>query len=181
MIRAMIAGQEYAGALAGLARGKLKKKATALEQALEGAVTEHHRFQLRRLWDQLEAIEGLILQIDGRIVGLTDQPTREAIDRLITIPGVDRWTAEVMVSELGTDMEVFPTSGHLASWAGVCPGNNRSAGKARSGRTTKGDRWLRRALTQAAWAASHTKETYLSARYRRLAARRGKKRALVAL
>jgi transposase len=181
MIRAMIAGQEDAGALAGLARGKLKKKATALEQALEGAVTEHHRFQLRRLWDQLEAIEGLILQIDGRVVGLTDQPTREAIDRLITIPGVDRWTAEVMVAELGTDMDVFPTSGHLASWAGVCPGNNRSAGKARSGRTTKGDRWLRRALTQAAWAASHTKETSLSARYRRLAARRGKKRALVAL
>jgi transposase len=181
MIRAMIAGQEDAGALAGLARGKLKKKATALEQALEGAVTEHHRFQLRRLWDQLEAIEGLILQIDGRVVGLTDQPTRGAIDRLITIPGVDRWTAEVLVAELGTDMDVFPTSGHLASWAGVCPGNNRSAGKARSGRTTKGDRWLRRALTQAAWAASHTKETSLSARYRRLAARRGKKRALVAL
>ena len=181
MIRAMIAGQEDAGALAGLARGKLKKKATALEQALEGAVTEHHRFQLRRLWDQLEALEGLIEQIDGRVVGLTDQPTREAIDRLITIPGVERWTAEVLVAELGTDMGVFPTSGHLASWAGVCPGNNRSAGKARSGRTTKGDRWLRRALTQAAWAASHTKETSLSARYRRLAARRGKKRALVAL
>jgi transposase len=181
MIQAMINGQEDPAALAGLARGKLKKKATALEQALEGSVTDHHRFQLRRLWEQLEALEGQILRLDGRILGLTDQPTREAIERLITIPGVDRWTAEVLVSELGTDMGVFPTSGHLASWAGICPGNNRSAGKARSGRTTKGDRWLRRALTQAAWAASHTKETYLSAQYRRLAARRGKKRALVAL
>ena len=101
----------------------------------------------------------LILRLDNRILGLTDEPTAEAIKRLITIPGVERWTAEVFVSELGTDMSVFPTSGHLASWAGVCPGNNRSAGKARSGRTTKGDVWLRRALTQAAWAASHTKDT----------------------
>jgi transposase len=181
MIEAMIGGQEDPATLAGLARGKLKKKATELEKALEGSVTDHHRFQLKRLWEQLKALEGLIVRLDGRVLGLTDQPTAEAIDRLITIPGVDRWTAEVLVSELGTDMGVFPTSGHLASWAGVCPGNNRSAGKARSGRTTKGDRWLRRALTQAAWAASHTKETYLSAQYRRMAARRGKKRALVAL
>ena len=126
-------------------------------------------------------MEKLILHLESRILDLADQPTSDAIDRLITIPGVDRCTAEVFVAELGIDMRVFPTSGHLASWAGVCPGNNRSAGKARSGRTTKGDRWLRRALTQAAWAASHTKETYLSAQYRRLAARRGKKRALVAL
>ena len=181
MIQAMICGQEDPTTLAGLARGKLKKKVTALAEALEGSVTDHHRFQLKRLWEQLEAMEELILQIESRILGLADQPTKEAIDRLITIPGVDRCTAEVFVAELGTDMSVFPTSGHLASWAGVCPGNNRSAGKARSGRTTKGDRWLRRALTQAAWAASHTKDTYLSAQYRRMSARRGKKRALVAL
>ena len=181
MIQAMICGQEDPTTLAGLARGKLKKKVTALAEALEGSVTDHHRFQLKRLWEQLEAMEELILQIESRILGLADQPTKEAIDRLITIPGVDRCTAEVFVAELGTDMSVFPTSGHLASWAGVCPGNNRSAGKARSGRTTKGDRWLRRALTQAAWAASHTKDTYLSAQYRRMSARRGKKRVLVAL
>jgi hypothetical protein len=181
MIQALMGGQEDPAALAGLARGKLKKKATALEEALEGSVTDHHRFQLKRLWEQLEAMEGLILRLEGRILGLTDAPTRAAIDRLITIPGVERWTAEVFVAELGTDMGVFPSSGHLASWAGVCPGNNRSAGKSRSGRTTKGDRWLRRALTQAAWAASHTKDTYLSAQYRRMASRRGKTRALVAL
>ena len=181
MIQAMICGQEDPATLAGLARGKLKKKATALAEALEGSVTDHHRFQLKRLWEQLEAMEELILHLESRILDLADQPTKDAIDRLITIPGVDRCTAEVFVAELGTDMSVFPTSGHLASWAGVCPGNNRSAGKARSGRTTKGDRWLRRALTQAAWAASHTKDTYLSAQYRRMSARRGKKRALVAL
>jgi transposase len=181
MIQAMICGQEDPATLAGLARGKLKKKVAALAEALEGSVTDHHRFPLKRLWEQLEAMEELILQIERRVLELADQPTREAIDRLITIPGVDRCTAEVLVAELGTDMSVFPTSGHLASWAGVCPGNNRSAGKARSGRTTKGDRWLRRALTQAAWAASHTKDTYLSAQYRRMSARRGKKRALVAL
>jgi transposase len=126
-------------------------------------------------------MEKLILHLESRILDLADQPTSDAIDRLITIPGVDRCTAEVFVAELGIDMSVFPTSGHLASWAGVCPGNNRSAGKARSGRTTKGDRWLRRALTQAAWAASRTKDTYLSSQYRRMSARRGKKRALVAL
>jgi transposase len=181
MIGALIGGQDDPTTLAGMARGKLRKKAAALEQALDGAVTEHHRDQLRRLWDQLLSLEGLIERLDDRVVTQMDPPTLEAIARLITIPGIDRCTAEVLVSELGTDMSVFPTSAHLASWAGVCPGNNRSGGKARSGRTSKGNRWLRRALTQAAWAASHTKDTYLSAQYRRLAARRGKKRALVAL
>jgi transposase len=108
-------------------------------------------------------------------------PFAEAAGRLATIPGVDQRTAETVLAEIGTDMEQFPTAEHLASWAGMCPGNNESAGKRRSGRTTKGSRWLRQVLTQAAWAASHTKDTYLAAQFRRLAARRGKKRALVAL
>jgi transposase len=181
MIEALIGGEEDPAAMASMARGRLRKKATALQRALEGAVTEHHRDQWRRLWDQLHSLEALIDRLDGRIVERMDPPTLEAIGRLITIPGIDHWTAEVLVAELGTDLSVFPTSEHLASWAGVCPGNNRSGGKARSGRTTRGDRWLRRALTQAAPAASHTKETYLSAQYRRLAARRGKKRAPVAV
>jgi transposase len=103
------------------------------------------------------------------------------VDRLKTIPGVDQRIAEGLIAEIGPDMGRFPTSGHLASWAGMCPGNNQSAGKHRSGRTTKGDRWLRQTLAQAAWAASHTKGTSLSAQYHRLAARRGKKRAVVAL
>ena len=108
-------------------------------------------------------------------------PFAEEAERLETIPGVDRRAAEVIVAEIGTDMERFPTADHLASWAGMCPGNDESAGKRRSGRTTKGERWLRATLTQAAWAASHTKGTYLAAQYHRLAKRRGKKRALVAV
>jgi transposase len=148
MIEALIGGQDDPAVMAAMARGRLRKKATALQQALEGAVTEHHRDQLRRLWDQLHSLEGLIDRLDARIVEQMDPPTTAAIGRLITIPGIDRWTAEVLVAELGTDMSVFPTSAHLCSWAGVCPGNNRSGGKARSGRTSKGDRWLRRALTK---------------------------------
>jgi len=108
-------------------------------------------------------------------------PFAAAVERLTTIPGVDQRTAESLIAEIGTDMERFPTADHLASWAGMSPGNDQSAGKRRSGRTTKGDRWLRQTLTQAAWAASHTQATYLSAQYHRLAARRGKKRAIVAL
>ena len=108
MIEALIGGQEDPAAMASMARGRLRKKATALQQALDGAVTEHHRDQLRRLWDQLHALEGLIDRLDGRIVERMDPPTLEAIGRLITIPGIDRWTAEVLVAELGT----CPSSRH---------------------------------------------------------------------
>ncbi len=143
-------------------------------------MTEHHRFLLRSLMSHLEALEGLIAQLNARIEGAM-APFAAAVERLTTIPGVDRRTAEVLVAGSGTDMGRFPTAGHLASWAGMCPGNDQSAGKRRSGHTTKGDRWLRAALTQAAWAASHTKATYHSAQYHRLAKRRGKTRALIAV
>jgi transposase len=139
-----------------------------------------HRFLPRHLMSHLDALEGLITELDRRIAAVMP-PFTEAAERLKSIPGVEQRTAEGLIAEIGTDMERFPTSGHLASWAGMCPGNNESAGQHRSGRTTKGDRWLRQALRQAAWAASHTKGTYLSAQYHRLAARRGKKRAVVAL
>jgi transposase len=180
MIEALIAGETDPEQLADKARKRLRAKIPALQAALCGRVTDHHRFQLRLLMDHLVQLEALI----GRLVTRIEEvmaPFAEAAQRLMTIPGVEQRTAEVVVAEIGTNMEQFPTAAHLASWAGMCPGNNESAGKRRSGRTTKGSRWLRQVLTQAAWAASHTKDTYLAAQYRRLAARRGKKRALVAL
>jgi len=180
MIRALIAGREDPDELAELARRRLRRKLPELRAALQGLVSDHHRFLLGHLMTHLEALEGLITDLDLRIAAVMP-PFAEAAERLKTIPGVEQRTAEGLIAEIGTDMGRFPTSGHLASWAGVCPGNNQSAGKHRSGRTTKGDRWLRQTLTQAAWAASHTKGTYLSAHYHRLAARRGKKRAVVAL
>ena len=112
------------------------------------------------------------------MVPFVDEELREKLD---AIPGVNQTTIENVIAEIGVDMHHFPTAGHLASWAGMCPGNEESAGKRKRTKTTKGNRWLRRALSEAAWAASHTKDTYLSAQYRRLAGRRGKKRALVAL
>jgi transposase len=125
-------------------------------------------------------LEGLIGRLGVRIEEVM-APFAEAAERLTTIPGVEQRAAEVIVAEIGTNMDQFPTAEHLASWAGMCPGNNESAGKRKSGKTTKGSRWLRQVLTQAAWAASHTKDTYLAAQYKRLAGRRGKKRALVAV
>ena len=180
MIRALIAGQEDPEELAELARRRLRRKLPELRAALRGRVSEHHRFLLGHLMSHLDALEGLITDLNLRIAAVMP-PFAEAVDRLKTIPGVDQRTAEGLVAEIGTDMGRFPTAGQLASWAGMCPGNNESAGEHRSGRTTKGDRWLRQTLTQASWAASHTKGTYLSAQYHRLAARRGKKRAVVAL
>jgi transposase len=180
MIGALIAGREDPAALAELARRRLRRKLPELRAALQGRVSEHHRFLLGVLMSHLNSLEGLITDLSQRIAAVMPA-SAEAVERLKTIPGVDQRTAEGLVAEIGTDMARFPTSGHLASWAGMCPGNNESAGKHRSGRTTKGDRWLRQTLTQAAWAASHTKGTYLSAQYHRLAARRGKKRAVVAL
>jgi transposase len=195
ILEAIVAGVQDAPALAHLARGRLIKKIPQLTEALEGRVTDHHRFLLETQLERLGQLETMIERYTARIEqGLHSEalhdltegaeaalPFPAAVRRLKTIPGVDQRTAEYLVAEVGTDMSRFPTASHLASWAGLCPGNHESAGKRRSGRTTQGNRWLRRALTQAAWAASHTKDTYLSALYRRLAARRGKKRAIIAL
>jgi len=180
MLEAIIAGEEDAEKLANKARRRMRQKIPQLQTALQGRVTAHHRFQLRILLDHVTHLEALIGRLGGRIEDIM-VPFAEAAERLTTIPGVEQRTAEILIAEVGTDMNQFPTAEHLASWAGMCPGNNESAGKRKSGRTTKGSRWLRQALTQAAWAASHTKDTYLAAQFRRLAARRGKKRALVAL
>jgi transposase len=180
MIRAMIAGQDDPGELAELARKRLRGKIPELRQALHGRVTDHHRFLLRTLMDQVGHLEGLIEQFDLRIEEQM-APFSQAAARLRTIPGVGAAAAEVIVAEIGTDMSRFPTSGHLASWAGLCPGNDQSAGKRRSGKTTKGSQWLRTMLVQVAWAASHAKGTIFQAAYGRWAKRMGKKKALVAV
>jgi transposase len=181
MLRALVAGEKDPVKLAELARGKLRAKIPALRLALQGRVTDHHRFLLGLLLDELTYLESLIQRLTTRITEVLPAPFAEAIQRLATIPGMDVRAAENILAETGIDMEVFPSAGHLASWAGMCSGQRESAGKRQSGRTRKGNQWLRTTLVQVAWAASRTKHTYLSSQYRRLASRRGKKRALVAL
>ena len=181
MLRALVAGEKDPVKLAELARGKLRAKIPALRLALQGRVTEHHRFLLELLLEELTHLEGLIERLTARITAVLPAPFAEAIQRLATIPGINVRAAENILAETGIDMAVFPTDGHLASWTGMCPGQRESAGKRQSGRTRKGNQWLRTTLVQVAWAASRTKRTYLSSQYRRLASRRGKKRALVAV
>ena len=180
MIGAIIDGQDDPERLADLARRSLRGKIPELRRALRGRVTEHHRFLLRALMDQIESLEGLIARFEARIDEAM-KPYGAAADRLRGIPGVGERAAEVIVAELGADLAAFPTAGHLSSWAGLCPGNNQSAGKRRTGKTTKGSQWLRTMLVQVAWAASHTKETIFAACYQRWVKRLGKKKALVAL
>ncbi len=179
-LEALIAGETDPTQRADLARKRLREKIPALRQALQGRVTDHHRFLLRTHLDHVTHLDELIGRLGARIAEVM-VPFAQAVERLQTIPGVSQRVAETVVAEIGPNMEQFPSADHLASWAGMCSGNNESAGKRRSGRITKGNRWLKRILVQAAWAASHTKGTYLAAQYRRLAKRRGVKRALVAV
>jgi transposase len=180
MLAALVEGQSSPVEMAELARGRMRDKRELLAKALEGRVQAHHRFVLSELLAQIDNLDDTIDRFNQQIETYC-RPFEEAIILLDTIPGVGRETAEVIVSEIGTDMSRFPTANHLASWAGVAPGNNESAGKRRSGKTSTGNKVLGAALNQAAHAAACTKNTYLSAQYRRLAARRGKKKAIVAL
>ncbi len=176
----LLAGEEDARKLAELSRGRLRSKLPAMQLALEGRMTEHHRWMLRVLQEQLEFLEAQITKLETKIQEqLHDY--QEAIALCTTIPGIEEVAAANLVAEIGVNMAQFPSAQHLASWAGICPGNHESAGKRLSGKPRKGSAWLRRSLCQAAWAASHTKDTYLAARFRRLAARKGKKRAIVAV
>lgn len=180
MIKAIVEGEEDSEKLAELALRRLRGKIPDLRLALHGRVRDHHRFLLKTLLDHLEFLDSQITRLDDRIEEVA-RPFQEAIQRLTTIPGIQKRTAENLIAEIGPNMEQFPSAAHLASWAGLCPGNNESAGKRKSGKTPKGNRWLGRCLTEASWAASRTKNTYLAAQYRRLAPRRGKKRAIVAV
>jgi transposase len=180
MLEALVVGTEAPEALAALARGSLQKKRPQLAAALRGLMGSHQRLllgsQLRHLEFLESEIEGLSAEIAERL-----RPVDAALERLDTIPGVGRRAAEALLAEIGPDVSRFPTAVHLASWARLCPGNDESAGKRRSGRIGGGNPWLRAVLVEAAWAAARTKNTYLAAQYRRLAARRGSKRALIAL
>ena len=227
MLEALLRGETNPEVLAKLARGKLRKKREALEQALVGRVDDHHRFLLTSLLTHIDFLEEQISDCNRKIeqvlAELSDEKaelvfsdeqlqnqarvsstpvgtesslaqerepedgpkvplsSQQAIALLDSIPGINQRIAEIFLAEVGTDMQRFPTAGHLASWVGICPGNHQSAGKQIRGTTRKGDRWLRQALIEAAQGAMRTKDTYLSAQGRRLTHRRGKKRAVVAV
>ena len=180
MLAALVSGTTDTASLAQLARGHLREKRADLERALTGRMGAHQRFLLA---EQLAHIDHLAASIDrlSTEIAVRLRPAEEQLACLETIPGVGRRTAELLVAEIGTDMRRVPTAAHLASWAGMCPGSNESAGKRRSGKTQKGSPWLRAALVEAARAAARTKATYLSVQYRRLAMRRGPKKAAVAV
>jgi transposase len=177
ILAALLTGHAAPQALAELATGRLRSTRDQVTKALEGRVKPHHRFVLTELWCQIDGVDDTMARFDAQIQAICG-PFEEAVSLLETLPGVARRTAAMLVAEIGTDMTRFPSADHLASWAGVAPGNHESAGKRASGKTRKGNRFLRTTLVQAAHAAARTKGTSLSAQYRRLAARRGKKRAI---
>jgi transposase len=180
MLSALMGGTTDPNLLAELARGRLRSKLPALRQALVGRFRTHHAFLVGRLLAHIDYLEESIIEISGRIAESLS-PFATMLERLVSIPGVGRRTAEVLIAETGADMSRFPTAAHLSSWAGMCPGNDESAGKRRSGKTRRGNPWLRDALVEAGNAASHTKTTALAARYRRLMHRRGHRKAIVAV
>ena len=180
MLAALVAGEADPAALADLVQRRLRAKLPELERALEGAFGPHQRFLVARQLAHLAFLEGEIARLDAEVAARL-RPHAAALARLDTIPGIGRRTAEVLLAELGPDLARFASARHLASWAGLCPGNRESGGKRLSGRTRKGNTWLRAALVEAAHGAARTRGTYPAAQYRRLAARRGAKRAAVAV
>jgi transposase len=180
MLDALISGTTDPEVLAELARGRLRSKIPALKEALEGSFSAHHALMVGRILSHIDYLDETIAELSVEIERLI-APFSDEVELLDTIPGVDRRTAEVLIAEIGVDMSRFPTHAHLASWAGMCPGNDESAGKRRSGKTRKGSKWLRSALIGAAHAASRSNGTYLQAQYGRLKSRRGSKKAAVAV
>jgi transposase len=180
MLQAILGGQTDEIALAKMAHGRLKQKEEQLRAALQGKVEEHHRLILTQLLADIAGYEEQIAEA-GALIAQRLQCQQELLDRLDDIPGVNQRVAQVIAAEVGTDVRRFPTSQHLISWAGVCPGNNESAGKRHSSRIKPGNRSLRAAIVEAANAAGHKKNCYLSAMYHRVASKRGKKRALIAV
>lgn len=183
MLEALIAGVRDVAALAELAHTRMRPKIPQLRQALEGRFAAHHALMLRMHLDHVDQLSAGIERLDVEVDRVI-RPFSDQLQRLITIPGVGRRTAEVLIAEIGVDMRRFATAAHLASWAGMCPGNHESGGKRRSGRARKGNAALRAALCEAAWAASHSRSGYLPAQYRHLLrtfGRKGQTRAIFAV
>ena len=181
MIEALIAGERDPAALAGLAKGKLRPKIPELTEALRGHFGGHHAIAAARILAHLDFLEETISALDGQIAARIDAGYASAARLLREVPGIDRASAEVIIAETGADMSRFPSPAHLASWAGLCPGNHESAGKRRRVATTPGNQWLRRALIESARAAARTKGSYFGAQYRQIARRRGPNKAAVAV
>jgi transposase len=180
MLAALVRGERDPEALADYARGRMRPKVRLLAEALTGRFTEHHAFLCGLMLERVASLDAAIDRLSSQLAAEI-APFQAVVDRLDTVLGVNQRAAQVIVAEIGVDMTRFPTPAQLASWAGMCPGNNESAGKHFSGRTRKGDRWIRAVLGEASAAASKVKGSYCQAQYRRLARRRGKKRALVAV
>jgi transposase len=180
MLEALIDGTTNPEVLAELARGRLRSKIPALKEALEGHFSAHHALMASRILAHIDYLDETIAELSGEIEqALT--PFSEQVALLDTIPGVNRRVAETIIAEIGVDMDQFPTHHHLASWAGMCPGSDESAGKRRPGKTRKGSKWLRSILVEAAQASSRARGTYLAARFARIKGRRGYKKATVAV
>jgi hypothetical protein len=180
MLKDLVEGERDAGWMADCAKGKLQAKKRELTLALEGTFTLQQRWLLQKQLRQIEFLESQIETLEQEIERRVSE-FQDAVQRLLTIPGIDRKTAWTIIAEIGVDLSAFADAKHLASWAGLCPGNRESAGKRMSGRTRKANRYVKRAMCQAAWAASHTKKTYLAAFYRRMKIRKGAPKAVMAL
>ena len=180
ILDALVAGETNPNELLKLSGPRLKSDRQKIRESLRGMVTDHHRFLLKLHLDHIDALSKAIASIDTE-VGSNLQPFRSAVALLTSIPGVSELSAQVIVSEIGIDMKRFPTAGHLISWAGLCPRNDESAGKRRSNRIRKGAPWLKTSLVQCGWGAARSKNTYLRSQYYRLKARRGGKKAAVAV
>jgi len=180
MIEALIAGETDPAKLAQLADRRVKASQETLRQALRGRVTKSHRFLLRLHLGHIDALDAAIAELD-REVEASIAPFRTAVEQVTTTPGVKSLAARTILAEIGTDMSRFPTSGHLISWACICPRSDESAGKRRSTRIRKGSPWLKSTLVQCAWAATRKKDSYLQAQYYRIRARRGPKKAILAV
>jgi transposase len=180
MIEALIAGEQDPAVLAELARGRLRAKRHELQRALEGRLVAQHRTVLKHLLAHIDFLEQSIAELEAEIERALS-PFGQAVALAETLPGIAETAATAIIAEVGTDMSRFPSDRHSASWAGVCPGNKQSGGKRLSGRTTKGNPYLRSVLAEVAWAMSHTKDTYLSAQFHRIARRRGEQKAVMAV